>query len=809
MSEAPTRCETCGDELPARGDGPGRPARFCSRACRQRAYRRRSGDQQPEVEQPEVEQPEVNRGATSARPLPASRDAFIGRAQELTDITALLRRSRLVSLVGPGGAGKTRLATEFAARAATTGPDGVWLVELAPLTSEHLLVPTIAAALGVREQGGEDLVDTIVQALQGKRALLVLDNCEHLVDASASLADALLTGCPQLRILVTSRESLDLPGEAVLRVGHLSLPDDTPVARSDAVQLFVERARLLRPDFEPTDATRQVVAEICVRLDGMPLAIELAARWVRVLSVEDILARLDDRFELLSRGPRTAAVRHRDLRATIEWSYELLDDAERAALRRLSVLAGDFSLDSAGAVCGTSPQATLRLLADLDAKSLVVAVPGVVQRFRQLESIRLYAREKLVDAGELAETTERLVGWLTGLAESHYVDQILYTVEDDGPKVDDERDNLLQAVEWATERRDERLTVLAAALGGAWRRQGHTVQIRKLLEAALTITKRDNPYRSLALQELGWFSYNAGDFERSSELAVEAMELEEPRGRPVALARGLALLTVVYQSTDNTAASVRCAERVVELLRPLNRPLDTAVSMHNLGYALMATGDLARAAALIEESLPVYLELADPVKQLETLHSAGALALERGQHVQAGDYFLRSLEACPEAGSPAMYPIEGLAVVAAHTGEPKRALLLGTAMAAQLRKWRLGREPYWQRHVDVAMAAARDALSAQAARETTEAGERMTLAQAIAYSLRTPLAEDSPLSQRELDVAMLTAEGLTNREIAVRLSISERTVETHLLHIRTKLDLRTRAQVAAWAVERGRVSSRN
>jgi predicted ATPase/DNA-binding CsgD family transcriptional regulator len=802
LSEAPTCCETCGNELPSRGDGPGRPARFCSRACRQRAYRLRTGDPQPEETGAEPQ-------PTATRRLPASRDAFVGRVQELTDTGVLLRRARLVSLVGPGGAGKTRLATEYAARAAATYPDGVWIVELAPLTSEHLLAQTIASALGVREQGGEDLVDTVVVALQGKRALLVIDNCEHLVDASASLADALLTGCPQLRVLVTSRESLDLPGEAVLRVGHLSLPNEVVSSRSDAVQLFVERARLMRPDFELTETNRPVVAEICVRLDGIPLAIELAARWVRVLSVEEILARLDDRFELLSRGPRTAATRHRDLRATIEWSYELLDDTEREALRRLSVLSGDFSLDSAGAVCGASAQRTLRLLADLDAKSLVVAVPGVMQRFRQLESIRLYAREKLAEAGEVDETMARLVGWLTALAESHYVGQMLYTVDDDGPKVDHERDNLLPAVEWTTAHRDGRLAVLAAALGGVWRRQGHTVQIQKLLEAALKVTGADNPYRSLALQEMGWFSYTAGDFARAGELADEAMALEEPRGRPVVLARGLALRTVVYQSLDDPAASVRSAERCAELLAQIDQPLDTAVALHNLGYALMAAGDLVQAAALIEESLPVYLELADPVKRMETLHSAGALALERGEIQQAGDYFLRSVEACAQAGPPATYPVEGLAVVAALTGEPRRALLLGTAAATQLRKWRIEREPYWQRHVDAAMATAQAALSPQAAQDAVDAGSRMTLEQAMAYSLRVPVAaDDSPLSQRECDVAMLTAEGLTNREIAGRLSISERTVETHLLHIRTKLDLRTRAQVAAWAVERGRVSSR-
>ena len=800
------RCETCGAELPPRGDGPGRPARFCSRACRQRAYRQRSGDQQPEPaddqEEPAGQQPTATR-------LPASRDAFIGRVQELTDIGGLLRRARLVSLVGTGGAGKTRLANEYAARAAAAYPDGVWIVELAPLTSEHLLAQTIASALGVREQGDEDTVETVIGALQDKRALLVIDNCEHLVDASASLADALLSGCPQLRVLVTSRESLDLPGEAVLRVGHLTLPDESATLRSDALQLFVERAKLLRPDFELTEANRPVVAEICVRLDGMPLAIELAARWVRVLSVEDILARLDDRFELLSRGPRTAATRHRDLRATIEWSYELLDDTERAALRRLSVLSGDFSLDSASAVCGLSPQRTLRLLADLDAKSLVVAVPGVVQRFRQLESIRLYAREKLVEAGEVDDTTQRLVGWLTTLAESHYVRQMLYTV-DDTPRADDERDNLLPAVEWATARRDERLTVLAAALGGAWRREGHTVQIRKLLEAALTMTAADNPYRSLALLELGWFNVGSGDFERARELATDAMALEEARDRPVVLGRSLTLLSLIHQAVGDSERSTRCAERCVELMRRLGRPLDTAVSLHNLGYAALAGGDLARAAELLEESLPVYLELADPVKRMEVLHSAGAIALERGDIERADDYFWRSLEACPEASEPSTYTVEGLAIVAAHTGEPKRALLLGTAVATQLRKWRIRREPFWERHVDTAMAIARAALSAQAAREATEAGERMTLVRAIAYSLREPVADndDSPLSQREMDVAMLTAEGLTNREIAVRLSISERTVETHLLHIRTKLDLRTRAQVAAWAVEQGRVSSR-
>jgi DNA-binding CsgD family transcriptional regulator/tetratricopeptide (TPR) repeat protein len=431
-----------------------------------------------------------------------------------------------------------------------------------------------------------------------------------------------------------------------------------------------------------------------------------------------------------------------------------------------------------------------------------------VQRFRQLESIRLYAREKLAEAGEVDETTQRLVGWLTSLAESHYVGQMLYTVHD-SPRIDDERDNLLRAVEWATPRRDERLAVLAAALGWTWRREGHTVQIRKLLEAALTISAADNPYRSLALLELAWFTLGSGEFERARELATDAMALEDKRDRPVVQGRGLTLLSMIYQAVGDAEGSTRCAERCVRLLRPLGRPLDTAVSLHNLGYAALAGGDLARAAELLEESLPVYLELADPVKQMETLHSAGAIALERGDIEQADEYFWRSLEACPEATEPATYAMEGLAIVAAHTGEPKRALLLGTAVATHLRKWRIRREPFWQRHVDSAMAVARAALSGSAAREATEAGERMTLAQAVALSLREPVAEDdSPLSRRELGVAMLTAEGLTNREIAVRLSISERTVETHLLHIRTKLDLRTRAQVAVWAVERGRVSSR-
>src|SRR4051812_35257780 len=426
MSAPAERCEICGEVLTAQAAGrgrAGRPARYCSSACRQRAYRRRTAGQ-PTDGQREDQPARAEPGAGTAKPPPAAPvaadaptvppplrtvlpmplDSFVGRGRDLAELADLANRYRLVTLLGPGGAGKTRLVLEHAHRSG-----GALWVDLASVTDGALLARTVADALSVSEEIGRPVMETLVTALSGRPATLVLDNCEQLVAAAAGLTEQSLRRCPDLSVLVTSRESLDIPGEAVFRVGELSLPTMTAnpsaahVLGSDAVQLFVERARASAPDFALTDDNAGHVAAICAHLDGIPLAIELAARRTRLFPVVEIRARLDDRFRLLTAGPRTAARRHRDLRTTIEWSYDLLEPTEQAVFPRLSLFVGGFGLPVAAAVCADVAGADemLDVLAGLEAKSLIVPVTAGRHggRFRQLESIRLYGRERLVDAG--------------------------------------------------------------------------------------------------------------------------------------------------------------------------------------------------------------------------------------------------------------------------------------------------------------------------------------------------------------------------------------------------------------------------
>jgi predicted ATPase/DNA-binding XRE family transcriptional regulator len=365
-----------------------------------------------------------------ARPnnLPAPLTSFVGREADLARIAELLAKARLLTLTGPGGAGKTRLAIEVA-RVLDAYPDGVWLVELAPLAQPELVCQTVAVALGATEERGQPILTTLTSAIAGRRVLLVLDNCEHLVAACADLAEALLRACPNLTVLATSREPLDVAGETIWPVPPLGIEDprDAPLAalaRADAVRLFVDRARAVRPDFTLTVETAPMIARICRRLDGLPLAIELAAARVNVLAPKQIAARLDDRFRLLTGGHRAAPRHHQTLRGLFDWSYDLLSPSERALFRRLSVFSGGWTIEAAEAVCagsGVDPSDVLDVLASLVTKSLVLAQeePDGAVRYRLLETLREYGAERL-DRSERAAVEETHSRYFTALVEDGF-----------------------------------------------------------------------------------------------------------------------------------------------------------------------------------------------------------------------------------------------------------------------------------------------------------------------------------------------------------------------------------------------------
>lgn len=389
------RCALCDGTMPPATSEQRRS--YCSNACRQRAYRRRATVS--------TTTPPTRQNLRVLSNLPAARDTFIGRQQELSKLDQLLRRHRLVTLVGSAGAGKTRLALEAAGRLRRGRTDRVLLVALGEITASRDVVPALADALGVAAESDEPLRATVVETLKNMKAVVVLDNCEHLLDTCAELTDMLLNRCPGVRVLATSREALWITGEVSFHVEGLPVPSTdrdlvtTAAPRSEAVKLFVDRARERKPDFRLTLDNIAAVALLCARLEGMPLAIELAARWVQVLPVADICDRMDEPLELLTLGCRKSPSRQSSLREAIDWSYQLLQPDEQFALRRLSVFDGGFDLTAATEVCSSerSAEPVLDVLSRLQAKSLLTAVPGTT-RFRQLESVRLHAREKLLAA---------------------------------------------------------------------------------------------------------------------------------------------------------------------------------------------------------------------------------------------------------------------------------------------------------------------------------------------------------------------------------------------------------------------------
>ena len=428
--------------------------------------------------------------------LPVQVTSFVGREQEQATVLALLGHSHLVTLTGAGGAGKTRLLLQVAVASVETCPDGVWLVELASLADPVLVPQVVAAVLGVREEPGRPLSATLAAYLQPKALLLLLDNCEHLVGACAELANALLRTCPKLRILASSREGLLAAGETTYRVPSLSVPDldhlpmPEQLAGYEAVQLFVERARARRPEFSLSAKNARAVAQICARLDGMPLAIELAAARVSALPVEAILARLDDRFRLLTGGPRSALPRQQTLRAALDWSHDLLSDQERLLLRRLSVFAGGWTLEQAEEVCvgqGIEAWEVLDVLGSLVNKSLILPEERDGEaHYRLLETIREYVLERLAMSGEQVEFRRRHAGYYLRQAEAA-------EPELHGPRqgrllnqLETEHDNLRAALAWSLASGEAALGIrLAGALSGFWYLRGYVSEGRGWLERAL------------------------------------------------------------------------------------------------------------------------------------------------------------------------------------------------------------------------------------------------------------------------------------------------------------------------------------
>ena len=612
--------------------------------------------------------PEKTNNSFTNKPLtnlPAPLTSFIGREKEKVEVTSLIAKNRLVTLVGAGGIGKTRLSLQVAQNLLNDFPNGTWLVELAPLSDSALVQQTIASTLGLIEQAGRSPLMILIDFLQARRALLLLDNCEHLIQTCAQLVEALLRACASLHILATSRESLGVAGEALYHVPSLALPDMRKLLEKfreyESVRLFEERAQLVQMNFALTPENASYVAQICRCLDGIPLAIELAAARVNMFSTEQIAARLHENFNLLTGGSRTALPRHQTLQALIDWSHDLLSEPERVLLRRLSVFAGGWSLEAAESVCGDGVIETSEifdLLTQLHNKSLVVVEQKQEQetRYRMLETIRQYSRVKRWAAGEGEKTRQRHLAYFVDLSERaepnlRAFDMVMWL-----DRLEAEHDNIRAALEWALESDVEAELQLAGALWWFWHIRDHKSEGTEWLERALsieTLERGDQPLtpgraitRGKALYVAGFLRLMFWETDKGSMLSEESLAIFRelgPAGKR-GMAHALWNLGVVAGQQSDLRRRKALNEEGLALFQEVGDKFGIAQCLPGVGAdALAVDGDYERARTLTEEGLDLYKAIGDKDGIANTLQSLGYLALQLGDYKQATTQFEASL----------------------------------------------------------------------------------------------------------------------------------------------------------------------
>jgi predicted ATPase/DNA-binding SARP family transcriptional activator/DNA-binding CsgD family transcriptional regulator len=753
--------------------------------------------------------------------VPVALSSFVGRERELVDVKRTLAMTRLLTLTGAGGCGKTRLALEVGRDLASSYPDGAWLVELASLSQPELVPQAVASVLGVREQPERTLVDTLAGHLQERDLLLMLDNCEHLIEACAQLAHSLLHSCPRLRVLATSREPLGVEGEALWRVSSLSVPDTDrlPTAgeltRYDAVRLVVDRARLRVPDFELTPDNVRAVAQMCGRLDGIPLAIELATARVGALAVEEVEKRLGDSLSLLTAGPRTAPPRHRTMRATLEWSYGLLCEPERKLFGRLSAFAGGWTLEAAEAVGSDGPGGAdvLDVLTRLVAKSLVVAeaTEGGGVRYRMLEPIRQYAGMKLEEDDESYATLGRHANLFLALAEEAEPELSGPRQQQWLERLEVEHDNFRAALTWALDRGEAELGLrLSGALGEFWHMRGHLSEGRQWLESALAA--QDGAYlMSARIKAFTWVAHIAweqGDYERSITLSKASLTLFRTLRDEAGVANALSNLAwaALFQNELEQASTM--AQEALNLQRKLGHAVGVIRALQTLGLVAATGHDYDRAAALYEESLMLARKVGDSFGIVLSLGIGALASLGKGDHHQTRMLYEKGLRVSKQLSSMnlARLPLHISAALAGAQGRAVRSARLWGATEVMREAMGTIFSPAERRAYGPYIEAARAQLDEAAWEKAYTEGKAMILEEAIEYALSgeeepppsaAPAPEELPavLTRREREVAIFVARGLTNRQIAKELVVSERTVEKHVANILKKLGLHSREQV--------------
>ena len=749
--------------------------------------------------------------------------SFVGRRHEVTEVKRLLATSRLVTLTGPGGVGKTRLALEAANAVHRSFRDGIVLVELDQVSDPALVASSVAVAVGLREQAGHGPLEMLTDYLASRQLLLVLDNSEHLVDAIAELAGALVRACPELRILTTSREWLGIDGEVIMPVAPLGLPapdllEGANLLQYGAVELFVDRATAVVSDYRLTDTNRADVAEICRRLDGLPLAIELAAARVRAFSEKEVLARLSDHPHLLSSPRSQAPARQRTLRSCIEWSHGLCSSAEQLLWARLSVFTGSFGLDTAEEVCcgdGLDLAEVADVLALLIDKSILVSEQhDTGARYRMLDTIRAFGREQLDLADERPRLRRRHRDAYLSMVERADADWISPRQVEWFARLDQEHANIQSAVDFClTEpgELDSAMRILTALFhfywwGRGWAREGRLWLARVLEQPSAPTLGRARALLTDASLALADGDFDVGRQRLDAARAIDATASDPGTGAfawwiegsvalysgdlPVASAafeEGLALLEpgreltvrldllLSYSSAvallGDAERSTWCHQEFLRITEPAGEFFHRAYALWTYGLFTMQLGDLARAVELIQHSILLRRDLHD-------LTGLG-------------------------------WSIETLAWADSALGHHRRAAtLLGAADSL----WEvMGRPLRTYQHMypthEACVATATEQLGSAGYEAAFGSGAALSVDEAIAFALgelstaAVSSKSDQVLTARELEIAELVAGGLTNKEVAARLTISVRTAEAHAQNILTKLGFRSRAQIASWVAQ--------
>ena len=792
--------------------------------------------------------------------IPGEVNSFIGRDQELARLRLLQNEARLLTLVGPGGVGKTRLALRLETELRDAFPEGTWLIDLSPIAHPSLVPQAVGDVVGVRLRPGQAWLPALVRALRRWRALLLIDNCEHLLGACAELADGLLRGCPELSLLATSLQPLGAAGETTWRVSPLAVPaarasDLHELGANEAVRLFLARVRAQQPDFALGERNAQVVAEICRQLDGLPLALELVAARVEGLGLAEVGARLGDRFALAIGARRTAPARQRTLLATLEWSWGLLDQDERVLLRRLGVFVGSWTLEAASAVCsrdGLPTDAVVDVLARLVSKSLAVAEHGeLTVRYRLLETVRAYALGRLEAADETQALGERHAAFFLHLAE--HTGPLSWDAVA-AALLQAEEGNVRAALEWTLQHDQAELGLrLAAAAFPLWVYSGHFGEGRAWLERlfALSSAPAADAARAIALATDAQLLLMLGDVAGARARGESALEVQQVRGDVRGIGLALTVLgNIAMQLGDlaqagalhaNAAQHLREAGAPVNVINLVQRALvacelgeidrarhfigelETVGEMRSDQYSLASAtfvrglvavtdGHLAAASGLFERALAVARATHNRQGIVVVLTSLGHVLIDQEQHAAALAAFAEAMQLAYASGERVrvLRALEGAARALSAT-DADAAVRLAGATDSQRHAIGIVAFPSERRYLDRWLADARDALGPSAYQRAWDDGHASTVEQAVglaeALMVAPAASSGAMLSAREQEVARLLARGLTNRQVAAELMVSPGTVRSHVEHILNKLDLRSRAQVAVWISQQDREST--